>query len=68
MHQLSIANQIKRNLSRYLNCVKNKERYSIKGWLETLEILSNKSLTASIKAGLKDIKEKNIVSQEQAYR
>ncbi len=58
--------KLKKNLSRLLDHVKNGERFSIKGYLETLEILSNKNLTTSIQAGLKDIKKKNIVSQDKA--
>ena len=82
MLQPIVASQARKNFFHYLNLADQGQPVSItgrninpvvmlsqeeyEGWLETLEILANKNLTNSIQAGLKDIKKKNIVSQEKA--
>lgn len=58
MIRLSLITKLRRN---YLH-------FSLVGWLEIIDILSNKNLTTSIKAGLKDIKLNRIISHEQLYK
>lgn len=82
MLQPIVASQARKNFFHYLSLADQGQPISItgrninpvvmlsqeeyEGWLETLEILVNKNLTDSIQAGLKDIKAKNVVSQDKA--
>ncbi len=82
MLQPIVASQARKDFFHYLNLANQGQPVSIKGrninpvimlsqeeyegWLETLEIFSNKNLSNSLQAGLKDVKKKNIVSQKQA--